>query len=114
MEGERYEALIGMGDSYALIIDGDSGTMQGIGICPEDSIKVISQVDISSKKSGSCAADADTAGNLIVANADGLHRKAKDAGQFEDLLDGSYMSFGPSDISLVMPRHQLSDRPNDI
>ena len=97
LEGERYEALIGMGDSYALIIDGDSGTMQGIGICPEDSIKVISQVDISSKKSGSCAADADTAGNLIVANADGLHRKAKDAEQFEDLLDGSFMSFGLSD-----------------
>ena len=23
LEGERYEALIGMGDSYALIIDGD-------------------------------------------------------------------------------------------
>ena len=94
---ERYEALIGMGDSYALIIDGDSGTMQGIGICPEDSTKPTSQVDISSKKSGSCAAAADDAGNLIVANADGLHRKAKDAQQFEDLLDGSYMSFGLSD-----------------
>lgn len=94
---ERYEALIGMGDSYALIIDGDRGTMEGIGICQEDSIKVTSQVDISSKKSGSCAADADDAGNLIVANADGLHRKAKDAQQFEDLLDGSYMSFGLSD-----------------
>lgn len=94
---ERYEALIGMGDSYALIIDGDSGTMQGIGICPEDSTKPTSQVDISSKKSGSCAAAADDAGNLIVANADGLHRKARDAQQFEDLLDGSYMSFGLSD-----------------
>ena len=94
---ERYEALIGMGDSYALIIDGDSGTMQGIGICPEDSTKPTSQVDISSKKSGSCAAAADDAGNLIVANADGLHRKEKDAQQFEDLLDGSYMSFGLSD-----------------
>lgn len=94
---ERYEALIGMGDSYALIIDGDSGTMQGIGICPEDSTKPTSQVDISSKKSGSCAAAADDAGNLIVANADGLHRKAKDAQQFEDLLDGSFMSFGLSD-----------------
>ena len=94
---ERYEALIGMGDSYALIIDGGSGTMQGIGICPEDSTKPTSQVDISSKKSGSCAAAADDAGNLIVANADGLHRKEKDAQQFEDLLDGSYMSFGLSD-----------------
>ncbi len=72
-----------MGDSYALIIDGDSGTMQGIGICPEDSIKVISQVDISSKRAESCAADADAAGNLIVANADGLHRKAKDAGSLK-------------------------------
>lgn len=97
LEGERYESLIGMGDSYALIIDGDSGTMQGIGICPEDSTKPTSQVDISSKKSGSCAAAADDAGNLIVANADGLHRKAKDAQQFEDLMDGSYMSFGLSD-----------------
>ena len=97
LEGERYEALIGMGDRYALLIDGDSGTMQGIGICPEDSTKPTSQVDISSKKSGSCAAAADDAGNLIVANADGLHRKAKDAQQFEDLLDGSYMSFGLSD-----------------
>lgn len=114
LEGERYEALIGMGDSYALIIDGDSGTMQGIGICPEDSIKVISQVDISSKKSGSCAADADTAGNLIVANADGLHRKAKDAGQFEDLLDGSYMSFGLSDSWCRGMTSDMSDGTNEV
>lgn len=114
LEGERYEALIGMGDSYALIIDGDSGTMQGIGICPEDSIKVISQVDISSKKSGSCAADADTAGNLIVANADGLHRKAKDAGQFEDLLDGSYMSFGLSDSWCRGMTSDMSDDTNEV
>lgn len=114
LEGERYEALIGMGDSYALIIDGDSGTMQGIGICPEDSIKVISQVDISSKKSGSCAADADAAGNLIVANADGLHRKAKDAGQFEDLLDGSYMSFGLSDSWCRGMTSDMSDGTNEV
>lgn len=114
LEGERYEALIGMGDSYALIIDGDSGTMQGIGICPEDSIRVISQVDISSKKSGSCAADADTAGNLIVANADGLHRKAKDAGQFEDLLDGSYMSFGLSDSWCRGMTSDMSDDTNEV
>ena len=97
LEGERYEALIGMGDRYALLIDGDSGAMEGIGICQEDSTQIESKVDISSKKSGSYAADVDDAGNLIVANADGLHRKAKDAGQFEDLLDGSYMSFGLSD-----------------
>lgn len=114
LEGERYEALIGMGDSYALIIDGDSGTMQGIGICPEDSIKVTSQVDISSKKSGSCAADADAAGNLIVANADGLHRKAKDAGQFEDLLDGSYMSFGLSDSWCRGMTSDMSDGTNEV
>ena len=114
LEGERYEALIGMGDSYALIIDGDSGTMQGIGICPEDSIKVTSQVDISSKKSGSCAADADTAGNLIVANADGLHQKAKDAGQFEDLLDGSYMSFGLSDSWCRGMTSDMSDGTNEV
>ena len=114
LEGERYEALIGMGDSYALIIDGDSGTMQGIGICPEDSIKVTSQVDISSKKSGSCAADADTAGNLIVANADGLHQKAKDAGQFEDLLDGSYMSFGLSDSWCRGMTSDMSDDTNEV
>lgn len=114
LEGERYEALIGMGDSYALIIDGDNGTMQGIGICPEDSIKVISQVDISSKKSGSCAADADAAGNLIVANADGLHRKAKDAGQFEDLLDGSYMSFGLSDSWCRGMTSDMSDGTNEV
>lgn len=114
LEGERYEALIGMGDSYALIIDGDSGTMQGIGICPEDSIKVTSQVDISSKKSGSCAADADAAGNLIVANADGLHKKAKDAGQFEDLLDGSYMSFGLSDSWCRGMTSDMSDGTNEV
>ena len=107
LEGERYEALIGMGDSYALIIDGDSGTMQGIGICPEDSIKVTSQVDISSKKSGSCAADADAAGNLIVANA-------KDAGQFEDLLDGSYMSFGLSDSWCRGMTSDMSDGTNEV
>ena len=114
LEGERYEALIGMGDSYALIIDGDSGTMQGIGICPEDSIKVTSQVDISSKKSGSYAADVDDAGNLIVANADGLHRKAKDAGQFEDLLDGSYMSFGLSDSWCRGMTSDVSDGTNEV
>lgn len=114
LEGERYEALIGMGDSYALIIDGDSGTMQGIGICPEDSIKVTSQVDISSKKSGSYAADADAAGNLIVANADGLHQKAKDAGQFEDLLDGSYMSFGLSDSWCRGMTSDMSDGTNEV
>lgn len=114
LEGERYEALIGMGDSYALIIDGDSGTMQGIGICPEDSIKVTSQVDISSKKSGSYAADADAAGNLIVANADGLHRKAKDAAQFEDLLDGSYMSFGLSDSWCRGMTSDMSDGTNEV
>ena len=114
LEGERYEALIGMGDSYALIIDGDSGTMQGIGICPEDSIRVTSQVDISSKKSGSYAADVDDAGNLIVANADGLHRKAKDAGQFEDLLDGSYMSFGLSDSWCRGMTSDMSDGTNEV
>lgn len=114
LEGERYEALIGMGDSYALIIDGDSGTMQGIGICQEDSTKVTSRVDISSKKSGSCAADADDAGNLIVANADGLHRKAKDAEQFEDLLDGSYMSFGLSDSWCCGMTSDMSDGTNEV
>ncbi|MDY3771070.1 MAG: hypothetical protein SOZ88_09850, partial [Lachnospiraceae bacterium] len=114
LEGERYEALIGMGDSYALIIDGDSGTMQGIGICPEDSTKETSQVDISSKKSGSCAADADAAGNLIVANADGLHRKEKDAAQFEDLLDGSFMSFGLSDSWCRGMTSDVSDGTDEV
>ncbi len=97
LEGERYEALIGMGDSYALLIDGDSGAMEGIGICQEDSTQIESKVDISGKKSGSYAVDVDDVGDLIVANADGLHRKTKDTAQFEDLLDGSYMSFGLSD-----------------
>ena len=114
LESERYEALIGMGDRYALLIDGDSGAMEGIGICQEDSTQIESKVDISSKKSGSYAADVDDAGNLIVANADGLHRKTKDAAQFEDLLDGSYMSFGLSDSWCRGMTSDVSDGTDEV